>query len=139
MISGAWNLSTLEKYDSDIFFFFRWNQHFWCKNLANSTRAILTHFWKLSYYQYSWVRLTKCFKFWVFRKRSSQCILCRGFEPSSKDNPPSPYMAILSFLYFPERPPPLLARLLRQYFPIEIPDKHENKLMWQSYFFIFKD
>ena len=48
-------------------------------------------------------------------------------------------MAILPFLYFPERPPPLLARLLRQYFPIEIPDKHENKLMWQSYFFIFED
>ena len=84
-----------------ISFFFRWNQHFWYKNLANSTRAILTHFWKLSYYQYSWVSLTKCFKFWVFRKRYSQCIVCRGFEPPSKDNPAPPIWPSSPFLIFP--------------------------------------
>ena len=65
-------------------------------------------------------------------------IVCRRFEPPplllttspSMTNPPF-------FIFFPN--PPLLARLFRQYHSIEIPDKHKNKLMWQSYFFIFKE
>ena len=32
----------------------------------------------------------------------------------------------------------LLARLFQQYDLNEIPDKHKNKLMWRSYFFIFR-
>ena len=54
-------------------------------------------------------------------------IVCRTFEP---------YMAIPPFYLFSE--PPLLARLFQQYCPNEILDKHKNKLMWQSYCFIFR-
>ena len=45
-------------------------------------------------------------------------------------------MAIPPFYLFSK--PLLLARLFRQYRPNEIPDKHKNKLMWQSYFLIFR-
>ena len=34
--------------------------------------------------------------------------------------------------------PPLLASLLWQCCPNEIQDKHKNKLMWQTYLFIFR-
>ena len=33
---------------------------------------------------------------------------------------------------------PLLARLFWQYGSVKILDKHKNKLMWQSYIFIFR-
>ena len=46
--------------------------------------------------------------------------------PPSMDN--LPYMAIPPFLYFSLNPL-LLARLFQQYDPIEILDKHKNKLM----------
>ena len=48
----------------------------------------------------------------------------------------TPCMAIPLFVFFPKSP--LLARLFRQYYPNEIPDKHKNKLMWQNNFFIFR-
>ena len=61
--------------------------------------------------------------------------LCaEDLNPPSIDNPgrrpPSP------FIFFPN--PPLLARLFQQYWPIKIPEKNNNKLMWQGYFFIFR-
>ena len=43
---------------------------------------------------------------------------------------PLPFLFFLNSL--------LLARLFQQYNPNEILDKYKNKLMWQSYFFIFK-
>ena len=33
---------------------------------------------------------------------------------------------------------PVFGKTFRQYRPNEIPDKHKNKLMWQSYFLIFR-
>ena len=58
--------------------------------------------------------------------------MCRFETPHH----PPPHMAISPFYIFSE--PPSLARLFRQYRPIEILDKHKNKLIWQSYFFIFR-
>ena len=49
--------------------------------------------------------------------------------------PPPRYMAIPPFHLFSKLP--LLPRLFPQYRPNEIPDKYKNKLIWQSYFFIF--
>ena len=63
----------------------------------------------------------------------SQC--GEGLSISSIDTPPL-YGHPSPFYIFPN--PLLLARLFRQYCPNEIPDKHKNKLMWQSYFFIFR-
>ena len=49
----------------------------------------------------------------------------------------TPYMAIPLFGIFSE--PPAFGKIFPQYRPIEIPHKHKNKLMWQSYlFFIFR-
>ena len=61
-------------------------------------------------------------------------IVCRSFEPPFYRQPPiwpSPL-----FIFFPNTP--FLARPFRQYRPNEIPDKHENKIMGQSHFFIFR-
>ena len=63
---------------------------------------------------------------------SNSPIVCRRFQP------PLPPRFYIQSPYIPFPNPPLLARLFRQYRPIEIPDKHKNKLMWQSYFFIFR-
>ena len=60
-------------------------------------------------------------------------IVCRRFETPYYRKPP--IWTSHLFIYFPT--PLLLARLSWQYCPIEIPDKHKNKLTWQSYFFIF--
>ena len=72
---------------------------------------------------------------WTWRSQW-KVIVCRRFElPHFIDNPPSD-IAIPLFVFFPNLS--LFARLFRQYRPSELPDKHENKLMWQSYFFIFR-
>lgn len=47
------------------------------------------------------------------------------------------YMAIPSvYLFFPNTP--LLAKRFQQYRPKEVPNKHKNKLIWQSWFFVFR-
>ena len=45
-------------------------------------------------------------------------------------------MAILLLMFFPN--PPLLARLFRQCWSNDIQNKNKNKLMWESYFFLFR-
>ena len=52
--------------------------------------------------------------------------MCRRSE-----SPTWPYPVFIFFYT------PLLARLFPQYRPNEIPDKYKNKLIWQTYFFIF--
>ena len=54
---------------------------------------------------------------------------------SSIDNPPI-WPTLPLFYIFSE--PPLLTRRFWEYCRSIIPDKHKNKLMWQSYYFIFK-
>ena len=65
---------------------------------------------------------------------ASQYWCAESLNPSSIDNPPI-WLSLL-FIFFPN--PQLLARLSRQYRPYEIKDKNKNKLMWESYLFIFE-
>ena len=68
------------------------------------------------------------------RISASQYQCWESLNSLSTDNPsiwPSPF-----FIYFPNSP--LLARLFRQYRPNEIQDKNKNKLIWESYVFIFR-
>ena len=60
----------------------------------------------------------------------SKFIVCRRFEPT--------YTAIYLFIFFSEPPPPRLLPLFWNYLLNEIPDKHKNQFMWQSYFFMFR-
>ena len=61
--------------------------------------------------------------------------LCRKFKPLFYKQPL--FMAIPHFfIVFPNSL--LLGRLFQQCDPNKIPEKHKNKLMWQSCFFIFR-
>ena len=67
-----------------------------------------------------------------FSLSMSQCLA--GLNPSSTGNPP--IWPSLFFIFFPN--PLLLARVFQRYLPNEIPDKHKNELIQQSYFFHFQ-
>ena len=60
-------------------------------------------------------------------------IVCRRLDPPSMGNRPYGHPLLI---FFPN--PPLLARFFRQYRPNETLNKHNNKLMWQGYVFIFR-
>ena len=63
-----------------------------------------------------------------------QC--AEGLTPPLLQTPPSLYGHLLLLFFFSN--PSLLIRLFLQYHPNETLDKEKNKLMWQSYVFIFK-
>ena len=62
----------------------------------------------------------------------AECLNPILYTTPKYDHPPSPTFC----LFFPS--PPLLATLFLQYRPNEISGKHSNKLIAQSYFFIFR-
>ena len=61
-------------------------------------------------------------------------IVCKRFEPHFSIHPPPSHPLWLSFFIFSKAL--LFKRLFGQFCPIEIPDKHKNKLMLKSHFFV---
>ena len=113
------------------------------KSFIFNVYFLLSHFNNKDFYYFvSNLRLTLLIKAFLTKQHIiffcsilNMTIVCRRFKhPPSKCNPsvwPSPF-----FVFFLN--PSLLVRLFRIYRPNEIPDEGKNKILWQSYFFIFK-
>ena len=114
---------------------FRWK---WHKDVFNNNdgKSNMTERFIRNLNNKIYKHMTTVAKKRLFSRVGWLSILSRRFDPLP---PPSffyrqtPICPSPLFIFFPNLP--LLAR---QYFLNETREKHKNKLMWQSYFFIFR-